>query len=261
MKRWHMAFYGTKGWRFESSAARCTNTLGNPRFPEVFRGFLVCGVIPFQPFRSVSVAPEMTPSVWSWCKLLGKRTGGLVGRPCGLHRLRLRAARHVQLQHRQGTKDPGDVQQFRGGAHIGRQLRVRMPHRLLRGPKRDPALAQQRAEGGPQGVSIKHPPSIVDLGNLGGPHVPVENPHQPIRHVEQRHVRGQGFPQRPHEAFSRPSGRPFGHGHPLLLCDHARETRRQSLHRRLSTCDQPANAVRQGQDRGTVEDKWRGEPL
>jgi hypothetical protein len=59
-----------------------------------------------------------------------------------------------------------------------------MAHRRLCGPRRHPALAEQRAERGPQRVNVEGPAAVIPLRDAGQFQVAVENPQQPGRHVE-----------------------------------------------------------------------------
>ncbi len=61
---------------------------------------------------------------------------------------------------------------------------VGMTHGGLCRPGRNPAFAQQGAEGVPHGMNVNRPAPFVPLGNPGKQQVAVKDSHQPGRHGE-----------------------------------------------------------------------------
>src|SRR5205085_8457243 len=72
-----------------------------------------------------------------------------------------------------------------------RQLNVAVASRSLRRAWRDAALAQQRYKRMPKCVNVNRLTTLVALWDAGRFQVAIENPHQPVRHVENWRARWQ----------------------------------------------------------------------
>jgi hypothetical protein len=108
-----------------------------------------------------------------------------------------------------------------------------MTHRGLRCAGSDPALAQKRPEGVPQGVNVHRPPALVALGYAGKQQVPVKDLDQPPGYAENRCISRQAVyggrllarlpleaPSIAPVAFSAPDGFPGVKPHRPRLSSH-----------------------------------------
>ena len=64
-----------------------------------------------------------------------------------------------------------------------------MPHGSLGGSRCNPALVQQGAESGPQGMNVESAAPFVSFRDPSPLQITIENPQQTRWNVEQRHVR------------------------------------------------------------------------
>jgi hypothetical protein len=89
-----------------------------------------------------------------------------------------------QRQGRQGIEGASHIEKGRVGINAHGEVNLAVPHGSLCRPWRNPALAQQRSEGVPQGVNVEDSPPVIALGNAGKAKVPIENLAQLVRNVE-----------------------------------------------------------------------------
>src|SRR5205823_2558839 len=93
-----------------------------------------------------------------WCKL-SRRLIVRPGRPDGFRF----GGVGVKGEYRERVEGAPHVEQLRVGVHPHRQLDVAVTHGGLSSPRCNPSLAEQRSEGGSQGVKVKAAAPVVAL--------------------------------------------------------------------------------------------------
>ena len=134
----------------------------------------------------------------------------------------------MQRQRRKLVERSPQVEHFRIGVHVIGEFARGVPHEHLPGSQRYTRRRQQRIERGPKTVNVEGSAATITLRNAAlavlplesrqscRHHVPVENLHEPIRHVEHRRIIGKPRRDRPRIAFSGPLYAVFQSGNVTL---------------------------------------------